>query len=906
MWKMDCLMWLCAVALCLALLPSARAASLLDVPLQSYADARVHPLTRDAGFGWSGGLEGGFMLFWSDGYILLKPKLVISGVEYAFGEMQKAYPDTKFVNSVSDLNSKYEWEININGLDSKAKAGLESVVFDVAEVSGIGEGRIRNEGSYIIVDDKYAISFFDLMETLPLKSASANRMVFTIPADAVADGSLMIDPYVLKYPFEDGYLERNEFGVFEVYLTATPMKIGSSQSTTDSLYRAYLKFNTSSIDPWDTIVNATFRGYVSPETCGSGSSKFWLQNISNYGDLGSSDWTVSYQNMSIFFDTATNSSGWHQRLVTGFINKGSFTYYRIKGTYETYGGVDCFIGLRANESGGYEPKLMIWYTEGVPPAVSALNITIHNPKNTTYTATSRPLQVSANATVSKWWYKLNAGSNTTFTPNTTITAAYGSNLLIVYANNSAGVVYSRRVRFTVSPSALNITIHNPKNTTYSSASRPLQVMANASVSKWWYKLNAGSNTTFTPNTTITAAYGSNLLIVYANNSAGVVFSKRVRFRYLDITPPNIIIASPKNQTYGGVNVPLNVFANETVGKWWYQFNNGSNVTFTPNMTIPCVNGTHKLTVYANDTYGNTGKAVVWFTNIVILPPYNVTLVVYYPTFAAIGRQVLIQAMIENATGYSYPNATLHILIDTVNASMAWNGVTKSYEVIWIPSANGDYVFTVFPCGTPYNESGMIYVRTPFNITVSIWNDINMTKPYENDFAWIYAVYNLGNPKLKELFGQVNLLACPPEGAGTCYWHARYANGTAELELPFEGNYTLYIIGNNIRWEQDIGSGYIQPCQLCPPVEIQKRLLLNLGNYYFDGSESLHLFYSQAELYASGGFFGVLGSWLYVGVMFALALAAFFIVLWATHSLYSAMAALVIMPTVIWMILQYLS
>jgi len=87
----------------------------------------------------------------------------------------------------------------------------------------------------------------------------------------------------------------------------------------------------------------------------------------------------------------------------------------------------------------------------VPQMASTLNITIYNPLNTTYTTTSRPLEVSANATVSNWWYKLNSGSNISFTPNTTIMAAIGSNLLIVYANNSAGNVYSRRVGFTITP-----------------------------------------------------------------------------------------------------------------------------------------------------------------------------------------------------------------------------------------------------------------------------------------------------------------------------------------------------------------------------------------------------------------------------------------------------------------------
>lgn len=77
------------------------------------------------------------------------------------------------------------------------------------------------------------------------------------------------------------------------------------------------------------------------------------------------------------------------------------------------------------------------------------SITVHSPTNSTYDSTTVNLSVSATQDVSGWWYILNAGSNTSFTPNTTITAAEGSNSVTVYANNTEGNVSYKAVSFTV-------------------------------------------------------------------------------------------------------------------------------------------------------------------------------------------------------------------------------------------------------------------------------------------------------------------------------------------------------------------------------------------------------------------------------------------------------------------------
>jgi len=93
---------------------------------------------------------------------------------------------------------------------------------------------------------------------------------------------------------------------------------------------------------------------------------------------------------------------------------------------------------------------------------------------------------------------------------------------IAYASNSIGTVV---VEDYTSP---NITILSPINKTYSSLDVNLNVSADENISAWWYSLN-GVNSTFTPNTTISARAGSNSLIVYANDTNNNTGSSSITF-----------------------------------------------------------------------------------------------------------------------------------------------------------------------------------------------------------------------------------------------------------------------------------------------------------------------------------------------------------------------------------------
>ena len=73
------------------------------------------------------------------------------------------------------------------------------------------------------------------------------------------------------------------------------------------------------------------------------------------------------------------------------------------------------------------------------------------------------------------------------------------------------------------------------------------------------------------------------------------------------TPPQITLLSPLHQVYNGSSVDL-VFTTDGVVNWTaYSLDGKQNVTVTGNSTITGIpSGSHKLVVYANDTFGRMG------------------------------------------------------------------------------------------------------------------------------------------------------------------------------------------------------------------------------------------------------------------------------------------------------------
>ena len=100
----------------------------------------------------------------------------------------------------------------------------------------------------------------------------------------------------------------------------------------------------------------------------------------------------------------------------------------------------------------------------------------------------------------------------------------------------------------------------------------------------------------------------------------------------DTTPPTISILFPENKTYPARDVQLTFTVNESISWTGYSLDGQMNVTMSGNTTIfGLSDGSHIITVHANDTAGNMGSSdTVYFTidtvspNIEILSPENKT------------------------------------------------------------------------------------------------------------------------------------------------------------------------------------------------------------------------------------------------------------------------------------------
>jgi hypothetical protein len=75
------------------------------------------------------------------------------------------------------------------------------------------------------------------------------------------------------------------------------------------------------------------------------------------------------------------------------------------------------------------------------------------------------------------------------------------------------------------------------------------------------------------------------------------------------TPLEVSVLSPKNETYGSSEVPLNLAVDKSFVKISYALDYQDNITINGNATLTgLTNGAHNLRVYALDTAGNVGSS----------------------------------------------------------------------------------------------------------------------------------------------------------------------------------------------------------------------------------------------------------------------------------------------------------
>jgi hypothetical protein len=247
-------------------------------------------------------------------------------------------------------------------------------------------------------------------------------------------------------------------------------------------------------------------------------------------------------------------------------------------------------------------------------------VTIISPEEKTYYSSSIPLTYRVEEEYPEWvGYSLDGAAYETLTGNTTLSGlSLGSHDLTVYANDTSGNWDSDTVYFTVEDSTSPVvTIISPMNTTYTTASIPLEYKVEEEYPDWvGYSLDGAANVTLTGNTTLSGlSLGIHDITVYASDTSGNWGKDMVYFTVKDATPPVVDIVSPMNTTYTAASVPLNYVVDEENPEWvGYSLDGAANETLTGNTTLTNLGlGPHDLTVYASDTSSNWGKDTIYFT-----------------------------------------------------------------------------------------------------------------------------------------------------------------------------------------------------------------------------------------------------------------------------------------------------
>jgi hypothetical protein len=136
---------------------------------------------------------------------------------------------------------------------------------------------------------------------------------------------------------------------------------------------------------------------------------------------------------------------------------------------------------------------------------------------------------------------------------------------------------------------------------------------------------------------------------FDSKSEGYVAASAINEQYTPIgygiTPPEVSIISPVNKEYNTSNLSLIFTVDKPVDWTGYSLDGKENVTITSNTTLTGLSGgEHYLTVYANDSFGNTGASqTITFT--IPSEPFPTTWIIAAIAIIATGVAITLGATI---------------------------------------------------------------------------------------------------------------------------------------------------------------------------------------------------------------------------------------------------------------------
>jgi len=211
----------------------------------------------------------------------------------------------------------------------------------------------------------------------------------------------------------------------------------------------------------------------------------------------------------------------------------------------------------------------------------------------------------------------------------------GSYTWMIQAEDNATNVENSSIRtFTLDTTSPNITITTSNNLNTTNTNLDVNyTVSDLTLSSCWY-----SNDTFTINNTLSNcanitsviwSEGNHNVTIWANDSVGNVNSSSISFT-IDTIPPSIFITTPSNNTNSSnTNLNINYTISDSgvgVESCWYSNDSYSlNTTLASCANITTINwseGNHNVTIWTNDTLGNTNSTQVTFTIDTIPPSFD--------------------------------------------------------------------------------------------------------------------------------------------------------------------------------------------------------------------------------------------------------------------------------------------
>jgi hypothetical protein len=109
-----------------------------------------------------------------------------------------------------------------------------------------------------------------------------------------------------------------------------------------------------------------------------------------------------------------------------------------------------------------------------------------------------------------------------------------------------------------------------------------------------------------------------------------------------LTPPTIVVSSPQNATYYSSTISLTFVVQEYSEVSWigYSLDTQANITIAGNTTLAGLSdGTHTVTVYANDTAGNMGSSSMVYFSVEI---HDIALMDVSPSKSVVGQTLTMK------------------------------------------------------------------------------------------------------------------------------------------------------------------------------------------------------------------------------------------------------------------------